>query len=67
MTEDFVIATTDGAVFCKCNDNDGSPVLKNKDGKTLQVTDLLKQAYNPEVARKMRKQKGRKVPEPEAS
>lgn len=63
MAEDFVIATEDGAVFCKCNDNDGSPILKNKDGKSLRVDALLKQAYNPEVARKMRKKKGQKRPD----
>ena len=62
MAEDFEIAAEDGAVFCKCSNNDGSPVLKNKDGKLLRVESLLKQAFNPEVARKMRKQKFRKRP-----
>lgn len=62
MAEDFEIAAEDGAVFCKCNDTSGSPILKNKDGKSLRIDSLLKQAFNPEVARKMRKRKVRKRP-----
>lgn len=61
----YEIATEDGRMFCKCTLNEGTPVFTTKEG-SLPLTLLLEQAYDPNVAKKMR-QRGRKKKEPAPS
>ena len=56
--ESYEIATEDGRMFCKCSMNEGGPVFTTKEG-SLRLTLLLKQVYNPSIAKQLR-QKGRK-------
>ena len=57
MEKCFEIATDDGSLFCKCQNENGTPVLIGKNG-SLCLQKLIDQAYQPELAAKMR---GRKI------
>ncbi len=57
--EQFEIATEDGELFCRCDDSGDSLIFIGKEGR-VSLSLLLKQAHDPDFAKKMRGKKIRK-------
>ncbi len=54
----FDIATEDGNLFCRCDGSGESLMFYGKSGK-LSLDLLLKQAHDPDLAKRMRQKKVR--------
>ena len=55
---DYQIYADDGTMFCmRHQSEDGEVIVQGPKGKTLSVTNLIKQIYNPAVANEYRGKK----------
>lgn len=52
---DYPIIADDGTMFCmRHQSEDGEVIVQGPKGKTLSVTNLIQQIYNPSVAKQCR-------------